>query len=120
MYLDETGVSTTWHINQAHYLESWSDARSYDGTISIIQPLIDPLYAGVTAHNVLQALLQDSTATAYDAVQANAKTYITGDFAMGWKKALHDGWVEGTAFTAKSGTPRAVAPTASAPASSGG
>ncbi|WP_144312502.1 TAT-variant-translocated molybdopterin oxidoreductase [Terriglobus saanensis] len=120
MYVDETGVSTTWHINQAHYLESWSDARSYDGTISIIQPLIDPLYNGVSAHNVLQALLPDATATAYDAVQIAAKTYITGDFATGWKKSLHDGWVEGTAFTPKSGVPKASTVVATAPATAGG
>jgi len=43
-HLDETGVSTTWHINQAHYLGSWSDTRSYDGTISVVQPMIEPLY----------------------------------------------------------------------------
>jgi MoCo/4Fe-4S cofactor protein with predicted Tat translocation signal len=100
-HADETAVVSNWHINKAHYLESWSDARAYDGTISIIQPMIDPLYAGRSAHDVLQALLDDPQASAYDAVIANAKTYIKGDFAAGWRKALHDGWVEGTAFTAK-------------------
>ncbi len=42
--------------------------------------------------------------SAYDVVLANAKTYIKGDFAAGWRKALHDGWVDGTAFTAKTAT----------------
>ncbi len=96
---------STWHINKAHYLESWSDARAYDGTISIIQPMIDPMYGGKSAHDVLQTLLDNPQASAYDAVVANAKTYIKGDFAAGWRKALHDGWVEGTAFTAKAGVP---------------
>ncbi len=41
--VDETGSRTTWHINKAHYLESWSDARAYDGTLSIVQPMIEPL-----------------------------------------------------------------------------
>jgi molybdopterin-containing oxidoreductase family iron-sulfur binding subunit len=118
LYMDETGVSTTWHLNQAHYLESWSDARSADGTISIVQPLIDPLYGGVSAHHVLQALLENASATPYEVVQATAKTYIAGDFKAGWQKALHDGWVDGTAFTAKSGAPKAVA--IAAPASTGG
>jgi MoCo/4Fe-4S cofactor protein with predicted Tat translocation signal len=100
-HLDETGVIANWHINKAHYLESWSDARAYDGTISIIQPMIDPMYGGKSAHDVLQTLLENSQISAYGAVVANAKTYIKGDFAAGWRKALHDGWVEGSAFTAK-------------------
>jgi molybdopterin-containing oxidoreductase family iron-sulfur binding subunit len=117
-HVDETGARSTWHINSTHYLESWSDTRAYDGTISIIQPMIDPLYSGKSAHDVLQALL-DPSKGAYDAVVANAKTYITGgDFATAWKKALHDGWVENTAFTAKTvPAPKAAAPVASAPVS---
>jgi len=103
-HVDETGSLSNWHISKAHYLESWSDARAYDGTISIIQPMIDPLYGGKSAHDVLQALLGNPQASAYDVVQANAKTYIKGDFAAGWRKALHDGWVDGTAFSAKSVT----------------
>ena len=102
-YMDETGSISNWHINKAHYLESWSDARAYDGTISIIQPMIAPMYGGVSAHDVLQTLLENVQLSAYDVVLANAKTYIKGDFAAGWRKALHDGWVEGTAFTAKAG-----------------
>ncbi len=101
--MDETGSIANWHINKAHYLESWSDARAYDGTISIIQPMIAPMYGGVSAHDVLQTLLENAQLSAYDVVVANAKTYIKGDFAAGWRKALHDGWVEGTAFTAKAG-----------------
>ena len=102
-HVDETGSIANWHLNKAHYLESWSDARAYDGTISIIQPMIAPLYGGVSAHDVLQTLLEDAQLSAYDVVVANAKTYIKGDFGAGWRKALHDGWVEGTAFTAKAG-----------------
>ena len=59
-HVDETGALSVWHINKAHYLESWSDARAYDGTISIIQPMIAPLYGGMSAHDVLQALLDPS------------------------------------------------------------
>jgi MoCo/4Fe-4S cofactor protein with predicted Tat translocation signal len=102
-YWDETGFQSVWHLNAAHYLESWSDARAYDGTISIIQPMIDPLYGGKTAHDVLNVLL-DPSQGAYDSVVATAKTYLSasaGDgFTAAWRKALHDGWVEGTAFTA--------------------
>ena len=109
-HVDETGAVSVWHINKAHYLESWSDARAYDGTISIIQPMIAPLYGGHWAHEVLQSLLDNPQASAYDAVLANAKTYIKGDFATGWRKALHDGWVDGTAFTPETAkTPKAAA-----------
>jgi len=100
-HVDETGAVSVWHINKAHYLESWSDARAYDGTISIVQPMIAPMYGGHSAHDVLQTLLDNPQMTAYDAVVANAKTYIKGDFAAGWRRALHDGWVDGTAFAAK-------------------
>ncbi|MGP8260748.1 MAG: TAT-variant-translocated molybdopterin oxidoreductase [Acidobacteriaceae bacterium] len=119
-HVDETGAVSVWHINKAHYLESWSDARAYDGTISIIQPMIAPLYGGHSAHEVLQTLLDNPQASAFDAVQANAKTYIKGDFDSAWRRALHDGWVEGTAFTPKPGPTNTVLPAAnpSAPAAS--
>ena len=115
-HVDETGFFSNWHIPKSHYLESWTDCRACDGTISIVQPMIAPLYNSVTVHDVLQALL-DPSQGAYDVVAATAKTYIKGDFAAGWRKALHDGWVEGTASTAGSGAPAtpnaaAVAPIA--------
>ncbi|MGI4828018.1 MAG: TAT-variant-translocated molybdopterin oxidoreductase [Janthinobacterium lividum] len=101
-HVDETGFYSTWHIPQAHYLECWTDCRAYDGTISIVQPMIAPLYGGLTAHDVLATLINPAQG-AYDVVAATAKTYITGDFATGWRKALHDGWVEGTAFQPAAG-----------------
>ncbi len=120
-HTDETGVLTTWHINQAHYLESWSDARAYDGSISIVQPMIDPLYGGVTAHEVMQTLLDNPGLSAFEIVQANSKTYLKGDAEAGWRKALHDGWVQGTAFEASSLRPSAASIAASsAQANNGG
>ncbi len=114
-HVDETGAISTWHVPKAHYLESWSDARAYDGSISIVQPMIEPLYGGHSAHEVLASLV-DPSQSAYDVVVANAKTYIKGDFVQGWKKALHDGWVEGTAFEAKGvGAPKAAAATTALP-----
>jgi MoCo/4Fe-4S cofactor protein with predicted Tat translocation signal len=102
-HVDETGFYSTWHVNQSHYLENWSDARAYDGTISIIQPMIDPMYGGKSAHDILQALL-DPSKSGFDVVSENAKTYLAGgDFVKAWRKALHDGWVEGSAGAAGSG-----------------
>ncbi len=121
-HVDETGFFSTWHIPKSHYLESWTDCRACDGTISIVQPMIAPLYNSLTTHDVLQALL-DPSQGAYDVVAATAKTYIKNDFAAGWRKALHDGWVAGTASTAGSGvtetTPTVAAPVA-APSSGDG
>src|SRR4029434_4360827 len=58
LYNNQTSEICHWHINAAHYLESWGDARAYDGTASIVQPLIAPLYEGKSAYEVL-ALFSD-------------------------------------------------------------
>jgi anaerobic selenocysteine-containing dehydrogenase len=56
LYEDETAELCHWHIPEAHYLETWSDARAFDGTVTIMQPLIAPLYGGKSAHELLAAL----------------------------------------------------------------
>jgi MoCo/4Fe-4S cofactor protein with predicted Tat translocation signal len=107
-HLDETGQISHWHIPSAHYLESWSDARSYDGTVSIVQPLIDPLYGGRSAHAVFQSLLNEPMLSAYEAVRETWKPVIgkgtqSGDFETGWRKALHAGWIADTVASNASG-----------------
>ena len=102
---DETGQISHWHIPAAHHLESWSDARAFDGTVSIVQPMIDPLYGGRSAHDVLQALLADPMVSAYAAVRETWATTISGDFEIGWRKALHDGWIANTAFQKNGSVP---------------
>ena len=52
-YRDETSELCHWHIPETHYLEAWSDTRSYDGTVTIVQPLIEPLYQSKSAHELL-------------------------------------------------------------------
>jgi molybdopterin-containing oxidoreductase family iron-sulfur binding subunit len=117
--VDETGQISHWHIPAAHYLESWSDARAYDGTVSIVQPLIDPLYGGRSAHHVFQTLLNEPMLSPYDVVRETAKPLIKGDFETGWRKTLHQGWIDGTAFdkTAKGGADTAFKGTVPAPTS---
>jgi molybdopterin-containing oxidoreductase family iron-sulfur binding subunit len=95
-HVDETGQNAQWHIPAAHFLESWSDAQAYDGTVSIVQPMIDPLYGGKTAHHFFQALLDEPGLSPYEAVRETWKPVIKGDFETGWRKALHQGWVDGT------------------------
>jgi MoCo/4Fe-4S cofactor protein with predicted Tat translocation signal len=70
LYEDETAALCHWHVAEAHYLESWSDVRADDGTVTIIQPLIAPLYGGKSAHEVMAALGTGGERSGYDLVRA--------------------------------------------------
>ena len=70
LYQDETAERTHWHIPEAHYLESWGDGLAFDGTASIIQPLIAPLYGGRSAIELISALIDDAPRSGYDGVRA--------------------------------------------------
>ena len=100
LHYDETGHAAQWHIPAAHFLESWSDARAYDGTVSIVQPMIDPLYGGKTAHHVFQALLDEPGLSPYEVVRETWWPLLEkgGDFEAAWRKSLHQGWIDGTAY----------------------
>jgi molybdopterin-containing oxidoreductase family iron-sulfur binding subunit len=69
LYEDETAALCHWHIPEAHFLEAWSDVRSDDGTVTIVQPLIAPLYNGKSAHEVLAAIGPDGERPGYDLVR---------------------------------------------------
>ena len=69
LYNNETSEICHWHINAAHYLESWGDARAYDGTAMIVQPLIQPLYEGKTAYEVLALFSDNYDKKPYDIVK---------------------------------------------------
>ncbi len=75
-YDNETSAWTQWVIPETHYLESWSDVRAADGTVSIIQPLIEPMYQGKSAHEILDALA-DKAQTSYDLVKNYWASRIT-------------------------------------------
>jgi len=97
LYNDESAELCQWHVNEAHYLEAWCDTRAYDGTVSIVQPLIAPLYDGKTASELVALLAGQSAATAHDLVQNYWKTKHTGaDFDSWWRKSLEQGWIDGT------------------------
>ena len=102
LYQNETAELCQWHVNEAHYLEAWGDARAYDGTVSIVQPLIAPLYDGKSACELVSMLSGQADTTGHEIVQAYWKKQHPGaDFDAFWRKSLHDGWVEGTAFAPK-------------------
>ena len=101
-HLNETGLVTEWHINGAHYLESWSDTRAYDGTATVVQPMIDPLYGGKTAHDVIQSMLDQPDLSPYQVVRKTWQGSLgSADQEHAWRKILHDGMVAGTAFEPK-------------------
>jgi MoCo/4Fe-4S cofactor protein with predicted Tat translocation signal len=102
LYQDETAELCQWHVNEAHYLESWGDARAYDGTVSIVQPLIAPLYGGKSAYELTALLAGQAEATGHEIVQGYwQKQHPGADFDAFWRKSLHDGWIEGTTFPPK-------------------
>jgi molybdopterin-containing oxidoreductase family iron-sulfur binding subunit len=100
-YKDETSEWCHWHVPAAHYLESWGDTRSYDGTVTIMQPLIEPLYEGKTAMELLAVFSDQYDRKPYDMV----KTY--------WQKNQGTGSNQAPAQTAGTAQQR---PTAPAPA----
>jgi len=105
---NETSEWCHWQIPQSHYLESWSDARAFDGAASIIQPLIAPLYASKSFHEIMAALNDQAGKSDYEIVREYWLSQLKkGDFERSWQIALHDGVVAGTAFPGISPTLRA-------------
>ena len=104
LYYDETGELCHWHVPTTHYLESWGDARAYDGTIGIIQPLIAPLYQGCHSPYEITGLLgNDPGKSNHDAVRdywASQRPEKDKAFEDFWERSLHDGVMAGTALPA--------------------
>jgi MoCo/4Fe-4S cofactor protein with predicted Tat translocation signal len=105
LYPDETAEYCQWHVPAAHELESWGDARAFDGTASLTQPLIEPLYGGKSLHEMMAILLGHGEAAGYDLVRATWNGKLPGEFEAAWRKALHDGVIPGPQ-QAQPGTPR--------------
>ena len=105
---NETGVLANWHLPEAHYLESWGDARALDGTASIVQPLIQPLYGGRTGAEVVALLSGYKDQRAYDIVRNYwLAQWPAANAEKTWRRCLHDGLISGTAFPPVQPTPDA-------------
>lgn len=89
LYRDETAFLAHWHVPAAHELESWSDIRAYNGTASLVQPLIAPLYDGKTEHELL-AVLSGQFQTDPLSLVRQHWAELDDD---AWKKVLRDGAV---------------------------
>lgn len=94
---DETAGVTHWHLPLAHELESWSDLRAPDGTASLVQPLVRPLYGGRSVHEILALLAGEPATAGYDLVRATWRDRGGDDFEGWWRRALHDGVIPASA-----------------------
>ena len=127
-FKDETSEACHWHVPAAHYLESWGDTRSYDGTVTIMQPLIEPLYGGKTAYELLAVFSDQYDRKPYDIVKTYWQRERSGagtqssqtptqaspqaptpapsptpsqDFETWWRQSIHDGFVVNSALPSK-------------------
>lgn len=97
-YVDETSAGAAWHIPEAHYLESWGDGTTADGTYVSIQPLTAPLFKGMTEIELLARLAGLAKAAPYEIVRDTFRARAQeGDFEESWKRLLHDGFQTGSA-----------------------
>ena len=97
-YADETAALAGTQIAAAHYLESWGDARTVDGTIVPVQPMILPLFNGLTEIEVLARLLGDEKPDPYAQVYVTIAGLTSGDAAKTFRQFLHDGLLAGSAY----------------------
>lgn len=109
-YKDETSVLCDWHVPMAHYLESWGDARAIDGTVSIIQPIIQPLYESArTPNELFSAMLGRQNVSDYDIIRGYYQQQLTRTpatrlqegqtnlaFDRQWQRIVHQGLIDGT------------------------
>lgn len=99
LYCDETAALAEWHLPQAHMLESWTDARAFDGTVTLAQPLIAPLNGGRSPHELLAALMGDDVVRGHEILRRQWRVALSDEEA--WQSALRRGFVDGTAWPAR-------------------
>jgi molybdopterin-containing oxidoreductase family iron-sulfur binding subunit len=107
LFQDETSRQCQWHLPEAHFLEAWSDTRAFDGTVSIVQSLIEPLYQGWSAHELLSVLAGRLQAPGYEIVRAYWRKYWqkhgdSASFEDFWETSVHDGVVAGSKYAPRS------------------
>ena len=89
---NETSLESTWHIPQSHFLEQWGDAVAIDGTASLIQPLIEPLYGGKSAFELLNLVVSGKDSRGYDIVRETWGDMLPhNNFESSWREVLHNG-----------------------------
>ena len=119
---DETSQLCDWHVNETHWLESWGDETASDGTASVVQPLIAPLYGGRSKLELVAALRGNAGSRGHELVRAHwqqALGLAGAEFERAWRRALHDGAVAGSARAPSSPGLRDVARELPAPTATG-
>ncbi|MCC7377595.1 MAG: TAT-variant-translocated molybdopterin oxidoreductase [Verrucomicrobiales bacterium] len=96
-YEDETSAKSDWHFPAAHYLESWGDARSSDGTLVAVQPLIEPLFGGLTELEVLARLAGAAQTKPYEIVRSTFFQLAKTTSEDAWERFLYEGYLAGSA-----------------------
>ncbi|MFH1574315.1 MAG: 4Fe-4S dicluster domain-containing protein, partial [Acidobacteriota bacterium] len=121
LYEDETSQLCTWHVPATHYLEAWGDVRAYDGTATVIQPLIAALYDGKSELELVAAMLGKGEVSGLDLVRECWRgRYAADDFERFWRTSLHEGIVSGTSAPARQAVLRSGrSPGAAAPPAPG-
>ena len=104
-HVDETANLAATHINAAHYLEAWGDVRAHDGTVTVQQPLMAPLFGGKTLIEIFASVLDAPQQAPLEAVQATWQKWFTeskqsGEFDLWWQRGVRDGVMAGTALPA--------------------
>jgi Fe-S-cluster-containing dehydrogenase component len=108
-YADETARACTWHVAEQHWLESWGDVRAFDGSLSLVQPLVAPMHGGKSRVEVLGALLGDLAADPHALLRAAHRERAGAAGAVGaaaadddaWEQALARGVLDPTSFAAE-------------------
>jgi molybdopterin-containing oxidoreductase family iron-sulfur binding subunit len=108
LHADETALRCHWHVPLPHDLEAWTDGRAVDGTANIFQPLVQPLYATRSRHELLAGWLGDDRA-ARDIVRSTWRERWQSRFDERWRDALVRGFVGDSAPAAI--VPEVVDPT---------
>ncbi|HEY3757904.1 MAG TPA: TAT-variant-translocated molybdopterin oxidoreductase [Opitutaceae bacterium] len=96
-YVDETSALASVQLAEAHYLESWGDGRTFDGTVVPVQPMILPLFGGLTEIEVIARILGEADPDPHALVQATFATLPGGTEPKAFEKFLHDGFLDGSA-----------------------
>ena len=115
LHVDETANLCHWHVPEAHALETWGDARAYDGTVTLMQPLIAPLYEGRSIHELLAAFTPQADKRTLEIVKdywSRAHGAGIGGWTLRdaqgepykntetfWRRSVHDGFIVGTSLT---------------------
>jgi molybdopterin-containing oxidoreductase family iron-sulfur binding subunit len=97
LYDDETSRRCRWHLPSAHHLEAWGDGRAWDGTWTLQQPLIEPLYGGRSAIEVLALAIGNQASSGHDLVRETATAALGLESQSQWRRWLHDGVVPDSA-----------------------